>query len=516
LSSPLTSAKEQLMDPNPNALRKTPSGIEGLDEITNGGLPEGRTTLICGGAGSGKTVLGMEFLVHGILDHREPGVFMAFEETEKDLAQNVASFGYDLEQLQRDGTLAVDHVYIERSEIEETGEYDLEGLFIRLGNAVDTVKAKRVVLDTIEVLFSGLRNQSIIRAELRRLFRWLKDKGLTAIVTGERGEGLLSRYGLEEYVADCVILLDHRVTEQLSTRRLRIVKYRGTLHGTDEYPFLMGENGISVLPVTSVGLTHAAPRERISSGVADLDEMLGHKGYFRGSSILVSGTAGTGKSSLAMTYMKAACERGERALYFGFEESSDQVIRNMSSIGLDLKPWIDKKLLHLHTVRPSSLGLEAHLASIHQTIKRVNPKVVALDPITNFITASEGGGIKSMLTRLVDFLKMQQITAMFTHLSTLGGQLESTDESVSSIMDTWLLLRDVEHQGRRSCAVFVLKSRGMAHSHEMREFLLADDGIHVGGIYTDKLDFESQRPGVKAATAKSAASGKEGNGGRKR
>src|SRR6266480_3708613 len=284
------------MDPNPNALRKTPTGIEGLDEITNGGLPEGRTTLVCGGAGSGKTVMGMEFLVHGILDHGEPGVFMAFEETEKDLAQNVASFGYDLEQLQRDGTLAVDHVYIERSEIEETGEYDLEGLFIRLGNAVDTVKAKRVVLDTIEVLFAGLRNQSIIRAELRRLFRWLKDKGLTAIVTGERGEGLLSRYGLEEYVADCVILLDHRVTEQISTRRLRIVKYRGTLHGTDEYPFLMGERGISVLPVTSVGLTHAATRERVSSGVADIDEMLGHKGFFRGSSILLSGTAGTGKS----------------------------------------------------------------------------------------------------------------------------------------------------------------------------------------------------------------------------
>ena len=337
-----------------------------------------------------------------------------------------------------------------------------------------------MVLDTIEVLFAGLKNQSIIRAELRRLFRWLKDRGLTAIVTGERGEGMLTRYGLEEYVADCVILLDHRVTEQISTRRLRIVKYRGSLHGTDEYPFLMGESGISVLPITSVGLTHGASSERISSGVADLDKMMGGKGFFRGSSILVSGTAGTGKSSLALTFLKAACERGERALYFGFEESPDQIIRNKTSIGLDLQPWVKKGLLHFHNVRPSSLGLEAHLASMHQIIKQVNPKVVVMDPITNFISVSDVGGIKSMLTRLVDFLKMKQITAMFTHLSTLGGRLESTDENVSSIMDTWLLLRDVEDEGRRSYALYVLKSRGMAHSHEMREFMLTDNGIRPG------------------------------------
>jgi circadian clock protein KaiC len=475
------------MGPNKNFLRKTPTGIEGLDEITAGGLPTGRTTLVCGSAGSGKTVLGMEFLVHGILDYGEPGVFMAFEETEQDLAQNVASFGYDLERLQSEGKLAIDHVLIERSEIEETGEYDLEGLFIRLGNAVDSIGAKRVVLDTIEVLFSGLLNQSIIRAELRRLFRWLKDRGLTAIVTGERGEGILTRYGLEEYVADCVILLDHRVTEQLSTRRLRIVKYRGSLHGTDEYPFLMGENGISVLPVTSVGLTHPASTERISSGVADLDAMIGGRGFFRGSSILVSGTAGTGKTSLAMTFLKASCERGEQALYFGFEESTDQVLRNMSSIGLDLQPWIEKGLLHFHNVRPSSLGLEAHLASIHQIIKRVNPKVVVMDPLTSFI-AGDDKGVKSMLTRLVDFLKMKQITALFTHLSTAGRGLESTDESISSIMDAWLLLRDVEDEGRRSCALFVLKARGMAHSHEMRDFLLTDEGIRLGDNYMKGLN----------------------------
>ncbi|MGC2210508.1 MAG: circadian clock protein KaiC [Candidatus Korobacteraceae bacterium] len=504
------------MDPNPNSLRKTPTGIEGLDEVTLGGLPTGRTTLICGSAGSGKTVFGLEFLVHGILDYGEPGVFLAFEETAKDLAQNVASFGYDLDQLQKYGKLAIDHVFIERSEIEETGEYDLEGLFIRLGNAVDTVKAKRVVLDTIEVLFAGLQNQSIIRSELRRLFRWLKDRGLTAIVTGERGEGALSRYGLEEYVADCVILLDHRVTDQISTRRLRVVKYRGSLHGTDEYPFLMGESGISVLPITSVGLTHTTSTERISSGVPDLDKMLTGKGFFRGSSILVSGTAGTGKSSMAVTFLKAACERGERALYFGFEESMDQIIRNNASIGLDLRPWVDKGLLHFHNVRPSSLGLEAHLASMHQSIKQVDPKVVVMDPITNFISGSDVGGVKSMLTRLVDFLKMRGITAMFTHLSTLGGRLESTDENVSSIMDTWLLLRDIEHDGRRSYALYVLKSRGMAHSHEMRAFMLTDHGIRLGAIFTKGLDSPDKKPAIKRAAVQRATSIKGGSGGRKR
>ncbi len=473
--------------PIANGLPKTPTGIEGLDEITNGGLPAGRTTLVCGGTGCGKTVLGMQFLIRGILDYGEPGVFMAFEETEKDLAQNVSSFGYDLEKLQADGKLVIDHVFIERSEIEETGEYDLEGLFIRLASAVDEVKAKRVVLDTIEVLFAGLQNQSIIRAELRRLFRWLKDRGLTAIVTGERGEGMLTRYGLEEYVADCVIFLDHRITEQISTRRMRIVKYRGSLHGADEYPFLMGETGISVLPITSVGLNHTVSNDRLSSGIPNLDAMLGVKGFYRGSSILVSGTAGTGKTSLAMTLMQAACERGEKALYFGFEESTDQMIRNMKSIGLDLRPWMEKGLLHFHTVRPSSLGLEAHLDSIHQVIRKVDPRIVVLDPITNFISSSDSQAVKSMLTRLVDFLKMKQITALFTYLSTLGGKLESTDENISSIMDAWLLLRDVEHEGSRSCTLYVLKSRGMAHSHEMRQFILTDEGIVLGANYLREL-----------------------------
>lgn len=471
------------MKPEKRLLPKTRTGIEGLDEITDGGLPKGRTSLVCGSAGTGKTVFALEFLVHGILDFDEPGVFMSFEETERELSENVGSFGFDLEELQRQGKLVVDHVFIERSEIEETGVYDLEGLFIRLGAAVQSIGAKRVVLDTIEVLFSGLANHSIIRAELRRLFRWLKEKGLTAIVTGERGAGTLTRYGLEEYVADCVILLDHRVTEQISTRRLRIVKYRGSLHGTDEYPFLMGENGISVLPITSIGLTHPASTERISSGIADLDDMLGGKGFFRGSSILLSGTPGTGKTTLAITFLKAACDRGERSLYFGFEESSDQTIRNMDSIGIDLKPHIASGLLTLHTVRPSNLGLEAHLMSMHKIVKELKPQVVGVDPLTNFLSVSDARSVKSMLTRLVDFFKMQQITTMFTHLSALGGPIETTEEAVSSIMDTWLFLRDIEFESSRSYAIYVLKSRGMAHSHQMREFRITENGIRLGEIF---------------------------------
>ena len=476
-----------------NTISKTPTGIDGLDEITAGGLPTGRTTLVCGSAGSGKTVMALEFLVHGVKDFDEPGVFIAFEETEKELSQNIASFGFDLEAMEASGKLAVDHVFIERSEIEETGEYDLEGLFIRLGSAVDSIGAKRVVLDTLEVLFAGLTNQSVIRAELRRLFRWLKDKGLTAIVTGERGEGVLTRYGLEEYVADCVIILDHRVNDQISTRRLRIVKYRGSAHGTDEYPFLMGPKGISVLPLTSVGLTHGASSERISSGVKDLDAMLGVKGFFRGSSILISGTPGTGKSSLALSFLKAACERGETTLYFGFEESTAQIIRNTASIGLNLQPFVDKGLLHFHTVRPSNLGLEAHLASMHRIVNDLSPGVVVVDPISNFISAADQTGVKSMLIRLVDFLKMRQVTAMFTHLTSLGGAAERTDETVSSIMDTWLLLRDLEHHGHRSYGIYVLKSRGMSHSHELREFKLSDNGIHIGEVYTKRAALADQK-----------------------
>jgi circadian clock protein KaiC len=464
-------------------LPKAATGIEGLDEITGGGLPRGRPTLVCGSAGCGKTLLAMEFLVRGATEFGEPGVFLAFEETAEELAQNVRSLGFDLKELAEQNKLLVDFVYVERSEIEETGEYDLEGLFIRLGHAIDSIGAKRVVLDTLETLFGGLSNAAILRSELRRLFRWLKDKGVTAIITGERGDGTLTRQGLEEYVSDCVIVLDHRVTEQLSTRRLRIVKYRGTTHGTNEYPFLIDENGISVLPLTSVGLHHEASDERISTGIPRLDAMLGGAGVYRGSSILISGTAGTGKTSLAAHFADAACRRGERCLYFAFEESESQMVRNMRSIGLDLSHWLKKGLLRFHATRPTAYGLEMHLATLHKLVNDFEPRVVIVDPITTFLNAGTSAEAEAMLMRLIDFLKAQQITALFTSLTHGGSSLEQTQVGISSLVDTWLLTRDIELGGERNRGMYVLKSRGMAHSNQIREFLLTDLGVELKDVY---------------------------------
>jgi circadian clock protein KaiC len=441
-------------------LAKAPSGIEGLDEITGGGLPRGRPTLVCGSAGCGKTLLAMEFLIRGATVYDEPGVFMAFEETAEELAQNVRSLGFDLERLQEQKKIAIDYVRIERSEIEEAGDYDLEGLFIRLGLAIDSVGAKRVVLDTIEVLFSGLSNAAILRAELRRLFRWLKDKGVTAIVTGERGGGTLTRQGLEEYVSDCVILLDHRVADQVSTRRLRIVKYRGSAHGTNEYPFLIDEDGISVMPITSLNLQHEVSDERVPTGIARLDKMLVGGGYYRGSTVLVSGTAGSGKSSVAAHFADAACRRGERCLYFAFEESPGQIARNMRSIGLDLQPWVKKGLLKFQASRANQFGLEMHLASIHKLVQTYDPKAVIIDPISNLSQAGNRTEATAMLTRLIDFLKLNRITAVMTCLTDAQNGLERTDADISSLADTWLLLRDIELSGERNRAMYVLKSRG--------------------------------------------------------
>jgi circadian clock protein KaiC len=465
------------------ALEKVPTGIQGLDEITNGGLPRGRPTLVCGGAGSGKTLLGMEFLVRGATQFSEPGVFMSFEESAEELTKNVASLGFDLNRLTASKRLLVDYVHIERSEIEETGEYDLEGLFIRLGNAIDSIGAKRVVLDTIESLFAGLPNPSILRAELRRLFRWLKKKGMTAIITGERGENALTRHGLEEYVSDCVILLDHRVSNQISTRRLRIVKYRGSTHGTNEFPFLIDERGIAVMPITSLGLKHTVTSQRISTGIPRLDAMLGGKGYFRGSSILVSGTAGTGKTSVAAHFVDAACRRGERCAFFAFEESPSQIIRNMRSIGIDLQQWVGKGLLKFHAERPTVYGLEAHLASIHKFIEEFKPKVVIVDPVTNLGSVASEVDVKAMLTRLLDEMKSNQTTTLFTTLTGAGGPLEQTEVGMSSLADTWLLLRDIEIGGERNRGLYILKSRGMAHSNQIREFLLTDKGVDLIDVY---------------------------------
>lgn len=462
-------------------LEKCPTGIAGLDEITGGGLPKGRPTLVVGSAGSGKTLLGMEFLIKGVTGYNEPGVFVAFEETAEDLSKNVASLGFDLDALVAKKKLAIDYVYIERSEIEETGEYDLEGLFVRLGYAIKSVGAKRVVLDTIEVLFAGLPNEAILRAELRRLFRWLKTMGVTAIVTGERGEQSLTRYGLEEYVADCVILMDHRVTDELSTRRLRVVKYRGSAHGTNEYPFLIDEQGISILPITSLGLAHEALTERVATGIPKLDAMFHGGGYYRGSSVLVSGMAGSAKTSVAAYFANAACRSGRRCLYFSFEESESQILRNLRSIGLDLAKWTRKGLLKFHTSRPEMQGLERHLVEMHKHIADFRPEVIVVDPVTNLIKAGTQIDVSSMLTRLVDYLKTEKITSLFTSLVTGVAGIEEA-AGVSSLMDTWIALRRIESGGERKRGVEILKSRGMAHDSRTREFVLTDSGLVIADV----------------------------------
>lgn len=458
---------------------KTLTGINGLDEITEGGLPKGRPTLICGDAGSGKTIFSIEFIVKGAMNYNEPGVFVAFEEKSEELAVNVASLGFDLNKLIAEKKIKIDHVHIDRSEIEETGEYDLEGLFIRLGYAIDSIGAKRVVLDTIENLFAGLSNHGILRAELRRLFSWLKDKGVTAIITGEKGEGKLTRQGLEEYVSDCVILLDHRIENQISTRRLRIIKYRGSVHGTNEYPFLIDKDGISVLPITSLKLSNEVSTERVSSGIPSLDEMLGGKGFFKGSSVLVSGTAGSGKTSIAAHFANASCDRKERCLFFAFEESPEQIIRNLTSINLDLQKHVKSGLLKFYASRPTIYGLEMHLVVFYKLITEFKPKVVILDPITNLVTVGDPSQVKSILIRLIDFLQKEQITVMFTALTFPHFMQSSAEEDVASLVDTWLSVQDIEFNGERNRALYIMKSRGMKNSNQVREFLITDNGIEI-------------------------------------
>ncbi|MBV8495177.1 MAG: circadian clock protein KaiC [Gammaproteobacteria bacterium] len=488
------------------ALPKAPTGISGLDEITFGGLPKGRTTLITGGAGSGKTLFGIEFLVQGVRQYGEPGALIAFEETIADLTENVRSLGVDLDELMARRKIAIDHVRLERSEIQETGEYDLEGLFVRLAHAIDSVGAKRLVIDTLEVLFAGLSDLGILRSELRRLFRWLKERGVTALVTAERGQAnerqFLTRHGLEEFVSDCVIVLDHSVTEQVTTRRLRIVKYRGSAHGGNEYPFLIDAAGITVLPVTSLGLRHEASTARISSGIAELDAMLGGRGFFRGSSILVSGTAGTGKTTLAAALSEATCRGGERALYLAFEESPAQIQRNMGSVGIDLGRWLRAGRLRFHAARPTACGIETHLTELHRAVREFRPAVVVIDPITNLGAVGSDREVQNMLTRLIDYLKSEGVTGLFTALSPTAAEAQSSAIGVSSLMDTWILLQNLTSNGERNRGLYVLKSRGMAHSNQIREFHMDHRGITLSPLY-------SGSGGAVTGTARSTAEAAE-------
>ena len=471
-------------------MSKVPTGIAGFDQITGGGLPGGRTTLVCGGAGCGKTLFGVQFLVNGATAYGDPGLFVAFEETEDEIATNAASLGFDVPALVARGLLTVDFIKVDRSEIAETGEYDLEGLFVRLGHAIDAIGARRVVLDTVEALFGVFSNEALLRSELRRLFRWLKDRGVTAVITAERGTGALTRYGLEEYVSDCVISLDHRIADQVATRRLRIVKYRGSSHGSNEYPFLIDRHGFSVMPVTGLQLDYEVSTERIPTGVPALDDMLDGGGYYRGSSVLISGTAGTGKSILAGLFADAACRRKERTLYFALEESTSQVMRNLRSIGLELAAWERKKLLRMQAARPTLFGLEMHLVTMHKLVEEFEPRAVVIDPISSLISAGNSQDVKSMLVRLFDYLKLRQITCVVTSL-TGPRAVEESGTDISSLIDTWLQVRDLESAGERTRGLYMVKSRGMGHSNQVREFVISSRGVDLipvavgaGGVLT--------------------------------
>ncbi len=475
-------ASADVSAPKVIGLLKTPTGISGLDEVTGGGLPRGRATLVCGPAGCGKTLLAMEFLVRGITEFDEPGVFVAFEETIDDLRSNVASLGFDLAQLEADGQLMLDHVTLVHGDIQETGDWDLEGLFLRLGAAIDAVGARRVVIDTIETLFGRFADRGILRAELARLFVFLKDRGVTAVITAERGEGTLTRHGIEEYVSDCVIVLDHRVKEQTSIRRLRVLKYRGSYHGTNEYPFLIGETGISVLPMASLGLSHSVSNDRMSTGNAVLDSMLGHFGFFRGSSVHVSGTSGTGKTTLAAQFCNAACQRGERVMFFSFDESREEIIRNMLSVGVDLRQWTDAGLMQLHCFRPSLLGLEAHLFTVQQLVGEFNPSIVVKDPISDLASLGTPVEVAALLARQVDYLKARGVTSLFTSLTSAGGPTR-VEQQMTSLADTWIIINSVEDRGENKRVLYVVKARGMANSNQIRELLLTDHGVELSDVY---------------------------------
>jgi circadian clock protein KaiC len=478
-----------------HALSKAPTGIQGLDEITGGGLPQGRPTLVCGGAGSGKSLLAMSFLINGVRQFGEPGVLMSFEENVEELATDVASLGFDVPGLMAQGQLLIDYVRVERSEIEETGEYDLQALFLRLDHAIRSVGARRVVLDTPEALFEGLSNVGILRAELRRLFRWLRDRQVTTVITGERGGNGLTRHGLEEYVTDAVILLDHRVSEQVSTRRLRVVKYRGSYHGTNEYPFLIGRDGLSVWPITSLQLNQPAPRQWLSSGTAAVDQLLAGRGFYRGSTVLISGSAGTGKTTVVSQFIAAACRRGERCLFVLFEESPQQLIRNMASVGIDLQDPLQRGLLRLLAHRPTGSGLESHLQQIYRSVSEFSPQNVVLDPVTNLVAVGNGMEVAGMLTRLIDHLKSSTITALFTTLVSEQAAAES-GTVVSSLMDTWVSLTLKTVRAERHRYISVVKARGTPHSNRILGFELTEQGLRL--LEPQREDLTTAAHGVRS------------------
>jgi len=493
-------------------MHKCPTGITGFDEITGGGLPQNRITLICGGTGSGKTLLGIDFLINGATNYSEPGIFMSFEETEEELYKNVASLNLDLQGLVSHKKLLLEFVLLERRDMQDKGDFNLEGLFIRLEHAIDSIGAKRVVLDSTESLFAGVTDAGILRLEIKRLFRWLKDKHVTAIVTGELGSGSYTRHGLEEYISDCIILLDNRVREQIATRRIRVIKYRGSNHGTNEYPFVIAKEGLSVIPITSAGLDQSGTSKRVSTGIPSLDEMFRGGGYTLGSTVLASGTAGTGKTSLAAAFAVESCKRGERCLFLSYEESPGQLIQNLSSIGFQLEPLMKKGLLKIVSTRPSFFGLEMHLLELYKTIADFKPQSVIIDPLTSLIGQGNRLEIQSMLTRLIDVLKSKGITGFFTSLVSSNDKNDTSGEiGVSSLIDTWIVVRELEEgEGKKRIrGLFIVKSRGMGHSSDVHKLILSDAGMSLVPMNGDATARPHQKMKVRKVPSRKIQSNQQ-------
>ena len=503
-----TNSKKTTAPSSQAPLQKCPTGIKGFDEITEGGLPKNRITLISGGPGSGKTLLGVDFLVNGVLQYKERGVFMSFEETEAELYQDVASLNLDLSGLVLKNDIRFEHVLLMRYDIHEKGEFNLEGLFIRLELAIDSIGAKRVVLDSIESLFAGITDSGILRLEIKRLFRWLKQKQVTAVITGEQGLDSFTRHGLEEFISDCIILLDNRVRQQVSTRRIRVVKYRGSNHGTNEYPFVIDKNGLSVIPITSAGLDHPGTDKKVSTGIASLDKLFSGGGYTKGSTVLISGTAGTGKTSIAAAFILESCKRGEKCLYLSYEESPGQLIQNLRSISFDLEKWVKRGLLKIVSTRPAFFGLEMHLLDLYTILDDFKPTSVVIDPLTSLIGQADESEIQSMLTRMIDVLKSRAITGVFTSLVSSTAQNDTSGEiGVSSLIDTWIVVRELEeNEGKKRIrGMYIVKSRGTGHSSDVQKMIFNDSGIHLLPMNEDATAAGDQSKKVgKTTSAKKA------------
>ena len=459
------------------------TGVKGLDDVLGGGIPQGHAMLLVGKPGTGKSILSMEYLLHGIELHKENGVYISFEESEKQIISNAASFGWKFEEMVKKNKLAISYIDMQPEQMRTVGDYDLSALILRVKGAIKKVNARRVVIDGINNLLSTFDDERIIRSDLLRLIREIKEVNATIFITGERGHDSWSKMGFEEYLADGLMHLDNRTDGNYQTREIQVVKCRGINHYTGKSPFIINSEGMSIRPLITADFDYKVLKSRVSTGIADIDNMLGGKGLYRGSTVYITGPSGAGKTSISSSFANGACSRGERALFLAFEESSDQIIRNMKSIGLSLDKWVNEKLLYFYTARATTNSLEGHLDNIMTMVREVEPTCVVLDPISAFRPIANENETKLMLIRLNDYLRARKITTVFTALSSDGEYSEHADVQLSSIADTWIVVRIMDYKGERNNVMQLMKSRGMSHSRQMKEMYFTGNGLKLQNVY---------------------------------